>query len=106
MKGQISIFDVCIDNLILKPGDYVAENQLREELTFDEMAEMVGKSIAFDCSTESHNCYQVVVVEKIHIYEDGSRRLIYYHGKKQRGLVNEMYFNKQLRFPARAWLLN
>jgi len=40
------------------------------------------------------------------IIKDGTRRLIYYDGKRQRGLVDEMYFNKARRNPLRAWRLN
>lgn len=85
------------------PGSWVEEDMLGEELTFDEIADMVGEIIIMDKSTESHDWYKAVLIEKIVVGENGSRRLIYYDGAKQRGLVDEMYFDKNQRRPDKAW---
>lgn len=89
-----------------KPGDWVEKDVLGEELTFDEITKEIGNMIVMDKSTSSHEWYKVVLVEKIVLVENGTqRRLIYFDGTRQRGLVNEMYFNKNIIYPARAWRL-
>lgn len=96
---QIGLFD---DELL--PGTWVETHGM--ELTFDEVAKRVGQMIIMDMSTESHEWFKVVMVEKIVTnFETGQRRLIYYDGDKQRGLVDERYFpeNYTDRFPARAY---
>lgn len=90
----------------VKPGDWVESDVLGEKMTFDEIAESVGKIIVMDKSTVSHAWYKVVLVEKIVMVENNTqRRLVYYDGVKQRGLVNEMYFNENMTYPARAYRL-
>ncbi len=106
MIGQISMFDFLQEEKGIKnfkPGDWIDAECLGKQLTFEEITSLIGNLIAMDMSTESHARYKVVMVEKIYIYESGERRLIYFDGNKQRGLVNEMYFNESMRFPARAW---
>lgn len=67
---------------------------------------MIGKMIVMDKSTASHEWYKVVLVEKIVMVENNTqRRLVYYDGVKQRGLVNEMYFKENIPHPARAYRL-
>ena len=95
MDGQISLFDS-----VLEPGTWVEAHGRR--LTFDEIDGRVGQMIVMDMSTESHEWYKVVLVESIYTYDDGSRRLIYYDGGRQRGLVDERRFNAE-RHPARAY---
>ena len=82
--GQYSLFDSE-----LTPGTYVTEHGKR--LTFRDIENRIGKTIIIDVSTESHRWLQAALVERI-IDHEGTRRLIYYHGKKQRGLVNAYYF--------------
>lgn len=89
-----------------KPGDWIDEELVGVELSFEDFAEMVGMLIVNDMSTESRKWYKIVQIEKIVIGDNGHRRLVYYDGKKQRGLVDEMYFNSEMRFPARAYKLN
>ena len=99
MIDQISLFDEE-----LTPGTWVESHG--RELTFEEITKCVGKIIIMDNSTESHKWFKAVRVEKIYIYpETGKRRLIYFDGTKQRGMVDEMYFlpNYTGRFPARAY---
>ena len=84
MKAQISLFDAFV-----QPGDYVETHG--PELTFDAIAQFTGKLIVMDKSTESRAWFQVARVEEV-IHTKEGRRLIYYAGKKQRGLVNERYF--------------
>lgn len=99
MSDQISLFDGE-----LTPGTWVETHG--RELTFDEIAESVGKIIVMDKSTENHKWFQAVRVERIYTDpESGERRLIYFDGTKQRGLVDERYFCKDYpgRFPARAY---
>jgi len=97
MEGQL---------LPYKPGEYINESKLGKELTFDEISLEVGKLIAIDCSTKNRAWYKVVLVETIHFYANGMCRLIYYDGKRQRGLVDERYFDKKNKHPYRAWGLN
>ena len=85
------------------PGSLVEENILGAELTFDEIAEMVGEIIILDRSTESRNWYKAVKVEDVFVSNDDHRHLRYYDGAKQRGIIDEMYFSKSQRSPQRAW---
>lgn len=91
-QGQCTLFDTVLDDTELVPGTWVTEHG--PELTFDEITQRVGQIIIMDKSTESHAWYKAVLVERIAETEDG-RRLIYYDGKKQRGLVNEHYFKNR-----------
>lgn len=90
-------------NGIPMPGSFVEENILGDELTFDEIAEMVGEIIILDRSTESRNWYKAVKVEDVFVSNDDHRHLRYYDGAKQRGIIDEMYFSKSQRNPQRAW---
>lgn len=85
------------------PGSLVEENILGDELTFDEIAKMVGEIIILDRSTESRNWYKAVKVEDVFVSNDDHRHLRYYDGAKQRGIIDEMYFDKSQRSPQRAW---
>lgn len=108
MIGQVNMFDFLQEEKGIKnfkPGDWIEVEYVGEKMTFDEITRSIGNLIVMDLSTESHNWYKVVMVEEIYIYDNGERRLIYYDGGKQRGLVNEMYFNESMRFPARAFRL-
>ena len=88
------------------PGSFVEENILGDELTFDEIAEMVGEIIILDRSTESRNWYKAVKVEDVFVSNDDHRHLRYFDGAKQRGIIDEMYFDKSQRNPQRAWRLS
>ncbi len=90
---------------IPKIGSYVEEDMLGDELTFDEIADMVGEIIVYDHSTESRAWYKVVKIEEIIDGSDGKRHLRFYDGSKQRGTVNEIFFDKSQRRPQRAWRL-
>ena len=85
------------------PGSLVEKNILGDELTFDEIAEMVGEIIILDRSTESRNWYKAVKVEDVFVSNDDHRHLRYFDGAKQRGIIDEMYFSKSQRNPQRAW---
>lgn len=104
MNGQISIFDILQEKEPPKAGTWIESDMLGEQMTFDEIAESIGKLIVMDLSTVSHAWYKVVLVEKIIEYE-GTRRLIYYDGVKQRGYVSEIYFDESMTYPARAYRL-
>ena len=96
---QIGLFD---DELL--PGTWVETHG--RELTFDEVTQRVGQIIIMDESTESHKWFKAARVERIYTYpESGDRRLIYFDGVRERGLVDERYFlpNYTGRFPARAY---
>lgn len=105
MTGQMSLFDFIIPQV--KPDEWLQESQLGKEITFDEIAQSVGKVIAIDKSTQSHAWYKAVLIEKIlerDEYDGRYRRLIYYDGMKQRGYISEMYFqDDNLRNRQRAW---
>ncbi len=93
MCEQMNIFDFI--EAPVRPGEWLQESRLGEEMTFDEIAQSVGKVIAIDKSTQSHAWYKAVLVEKIlerDEYDGRYRRLIYYDGTKQRGYISEMYF--------------
>lgn len=90
-------------NGIPMPGSFVEENILGDELTFDEIAEMVGEIIILDRSTESMNWYKAVKVEDVFVSNDDHRHLRYFDGTKQCGIIDEMYFDKSQRSPQRAW---
>ena len=87
---------------VYEPGQWVTEHG--RELSFEEVTHRVGELIVMDKSTESHRWYQIVRVERI-VEAEGTRRLVYFDGKKQRGLVGEIYFPPAYkgRFPARAY---
>ncbi len=102
---QMNLFDFI--EKPVQPGEWLQEEQLGEEITFDEIAQSVGKVIAIDMSTQSHAWYKAVLVEKIlekDEYDGRYRRLIYYDGVKKRGYISEMYFQTEgLRSYQRAW---
>lgn len=106
MNEQMSIFDLLPPEHCLKPGEWVEENMLGERLSFDEITQNVGNLIIIDMSTASHAWYKVVFVESIYTYESGERRLIYYDGARQRGLINESYFNEKSIYASKAWKIN
>ena len=105
MYGQLDIFSFLEPQKSFKPGDWVEKDVLGKKLTFDEITQEIGNLIVMDKSTSSHEWYKVVLVEKIVIVEGNQRRLVYYDGCRQRGLVNEMYFNESIHYPARAYKL-
>ena len=106
IAGQISLFDLIPNDKSFEPGDWIEKENVGKQLTFDEITQMVSKLIVMDKSTVSHEGYKVVMVEKIVMVENNTqRRLVYYDGVKQRGLVNEMYFNENMTYPARAYRL-
>lgn len=91
-EGQYTLFDTIVDGAELAPGTWVTEHG--PELTFDEITHRVNQIIIMDMSTESHAWYKAVLVEKIIETPEG-RRLVYYDGKRQRGLVSEHYFKNR-----------
>lgn len=86
----------------LTPGTWVDEDKLGNQLTFNQITGMVGQNIIIDFSNESKNWYKVVQVEKI-VMNGTQRRLVYYDGKKQRGLVNECYFSPDYKYSTTAF---
>lgn len=104
---QLSLMDLIAPTAKeFKPGDWIEKENVGEQLTFDEITQMVNQLIVMDRSTVSHAWYKVVRVEKIVMVENNTqRRLVYYDGAKQRGMVNEMCFDKTIQFPARAYRL-
>ncbi len=105
MYEQLDIFSFLEPQERLKPGDWVEKNVVGKQLTFDEITQNVGNLIIMDKSTSSHEWYKVVLVEKILIVEGNQRRLVYNDGCKQRGLVNEMWFDESVVHPARAYAI-
>lgn len=85
------------------PGTWAEEDMLGDELTFDEITNMVGEIIIIDQSTESHAWYKAARVERIACCENGDRRLFYFDGTKQRGVISEMYFDESRGKHQRAW---
>lgn len=104
-EGRISLMDLLAPTANeFKPGDWIEKENVGEQLTFDQITQMVNQLIVMDKSTASHEWYKVVMVERI-VMDNTQRRLVYYDGVKQRGMVNEMYFDETMRFPARAYRL-
>ena len=106
-EGPLSIMDLLAPTANeFKPGDWIEKENVGEQLTFDESAQMINQLIVMDKSTASHAWYKVVMVEKIVMVENNTvRRLVYYNGGRQRCLVNEYYFDETMQFPARAYRL-
>ena len=102
---QLNIFSFLQEQCkTFAPGDWVEKDVLGKQLTFDEIMKEIGNLIILERSTESHEWYKVVRVEKIVLVDEGKqRRLVYYDGVRQRGMINEMYFNENRRFPERAY---
>lgn len=104
MYEQMDIFQFLHGVGAFQPGEYVEKGLLGERLTFEEIASRAGGLIAMDKSTQSREVYQVVRVERI-VQNGGQRRLVYYDGTSQHGLVDEIYFDGGRRFPAKAYRL-
>ncbi len=100
---QLDIFSFLPEEKIFKPGDYVEKDVVGKQLTFDEIASEVGNLIIMDKSTHSHEWYEIVRVERIVTGEGSHRRLVYYDGTRQNGLVDEMYFDEKRVYPAKAY---
>lgn len=105
-EGQMSLMDLFQQQKTFNAGDWIEIENVGEQLTFDEITKMIGRLIVMDKSTVSHAWYKAVRVERIVMVENNTqRRLVYYDGTTQRGLVNEMYFDEKISFPARAYKL-
>ena len=100
---QLDIFSFLQEEKIFNPGDYVEKAMVGKQLTFDEIASEAGNLITMDKSTRSHEWYEIVRVERIVTGEGSRRRLVYYDGTRQHGLVDEMYFDEEQVYPARAY---
>lgn len=96
MYQQLDIFDFINIPKQFKPGDWIEKEFCGKQLSFGEIANSIGKLIVMDKSTSSHEWYKVVLVEKIVLADGNQRRLIYYDGSRQRGLVNEIYFRESI----------
>lgn len=89
-----------------QPGEYVEAHG--KELCFDDLRKYIGKIIIMDKSTENYTWWQAVQVEEIYYNShENCDRLIYYHGHRQRGLVDDYYFagpkQKGCCRPVRIW---
>ena len=93
MYEQLDIFQFLAPQRTFSPGEYVGKEVLGKRLTFDDITRKIGELIIIDKSTSSHEWYEVVMVEKIVVMDNNQRRLVYNDGGRQRGLVNEMYFD-------------
>lgn len=102
MNEQMNIFDFIEPDPL--PGDWIEEDLVGRELSFDEITGRIGMLIVMDMNTSSHRWYKVVRVERI-VTDKNERRLFYYDGTRQRGIVSEMFFNPKIQFPARAYEL-
>lgn len=105
MRGQMDIFSFI--PCPVEPGDWLTmeSGHIGDQIDFEEIVRSVGKMIVLDKSTQSMTAYKAVLVEKIYTYDDGSgrRRLIYFDGCRQRGLVDEMYFDPHRSRPNKAY---
>lgn len=105
MYEQLNLFSLLESQKAFEPGDWVEKDVLGKQLTFDDITKEIGNLIVMDKSTSGHEWYRVVLVEKISISKENQRCLIYYDGTKQRGLVNEMWFDESMVHPAKAYKL-
>lgn len=105
LEGQMELFDII--EKPIEPGDWLNEEQLGAEISFDEIADKyVSKIIIISKFTQSQKGYKAVMVEKIIPKEKNGgkyRRLVYYDGARQRGMIDESYFSKSLTWPVYAW---
>lgn len=101
----MTIFDFVEEPV--QPGDWVTleSGKIGGRLTFEEIAESIGKMIVLDMSTQSHAWYKAVLVEKI-VFTEIGRRLIYYDGSRQRGSIDEIYFSGKYMSKIKAYELN
>ena len=95
MRGQLTIFDFIEQGV----GEYVTSHGAN--ICHSMRPSYIGEKVVFDCSTESHEWFQVGILEKIlpaHYYHwNGTDyekrtcdRVIIYTGKKQRSLISLM----------------
>lgn len=87
MRGQMSIYDWMPD---AQPepdvGTYVTEHGAI--IPHCMRPSYIGRRVVYDCSTNSHACYQVGVLEKYFERENGIMMSVIYTGKKQRTLYD------------------
>ena len=70
-EGQLSLMDLLAPTTNeFKPGDWIEAENVGEQLTFDEIAQMINQLIVMDMSTVSHAWYKVIMVEKIVMVEN------------------------------------
>lgn len=103
---QMDIFDfISPECPQIKAGEWVTEDRLGKEISFDEIAENIGEIIILDMSTQSTKWYKAVVVEQIVIGDNGHRRLVCFDGTRQRGVIDEMWFKPENVNPSKAYRL-
>lgn len=102
---QLDIFSFIEPIHTFKPGEYIDKSYVGKKITFDEITQKVGQLIVLDRSTQSREWFMVALVEKIVIVEGNQRRLVYYDGHMQRGLINEMYFKETAYCQQKAYSL-
>lgn len=106
MYEQLDIFSFIQPQKDFKPGEYIEKQFIGRQITFDKIIERIGGLIVLGKSTSSHEWFMVALIEKIVLVEGNQRRLVYYDGHKQRGLINEMYFNENCYCPTKAFELS
>ena len=83
MTGQMDIFDCWPDLFEPEPGEFVTKHG--QAIPHAMRKGYIGKKIVVDRSTQSHEWYQVGILEKYIPYEKmGFWRAIIYVGKKDR----------------------
>lgn len=85
-----------------RAGQELTREQIGRELEFDEIADLTGSLVIMDKSTPLGECYRVVSVDKITLSASGMR-LLTYTDRNITNIVNEMFFDKQKKYPARAF---
>lgn len=106
---QMDIFSFIEPHRTFKAGEYIDKQLVGKQIDFDEITQRVGQLIVLDRSTQNHEWFMVVLVEKITMVEvnkTNQRGLVFYDGKKQRGIINEMYFDPSYPYyPKKAFEL-
>lgn len=105
MYEQLDLFQFISKQNNFAPGDWIEKDFVGKELSFDEITNRIGELIVIDQSTQSTEWYNIVLIERIIIRNNLQRRLVYYDGCKQRGLIDERWFDKNIISPAKAYEL-
>lgn len=88
MNGQMTVFD-WMPEAVPEPeaGEYVTEHGAN--IPHIMIPSYIGKKVVYDCSTFSHPCFQVGILEKYFKRQDCDvMRSVIFTGKKQRILYD------------------
>lgn len=114
MNDQMTLFSFVSDNNVHEPG-YTTEDErlVGRELTWSELCAMyIGVPVWYKYILQSFSYYELVIPEKVLIkeipfYKNGKRimsdRVICYHGRQQRLLIDELCVRRTYEYPGSGW---